>query len=128
MIPLKIQPFRERLSENVHATIQILIVGGFEFTVFQFERMARETMDVCLRVLKEQCQEQRIHIPYYLSDLLRSHFFRQPFLKIAVYAYLTDTYVPRFERLKRSILLYCGSSDFLGLVFFACIFSFFLVE
>ena len=55
-------------------------------------------------------------------------FFPTTFLKIAVYAYLTDTYVPRFERLKRSILLYCGSSDFLGLVFFACIFSFFLVE
>ena len=82
MIPLKIQLFRERLSENVHATIPIVIVGGFEFTVFQFERMARETMDVCLQVLKEQCQEQRInHIPYYLSDLLRSHFFRQPFSK-----------------------------------------------
>ena len=82
MIPLKIQLFRERLSENVHATIPIVIVGGFEFTVFQFERMARETMNVCLQVLKEQCQEQRInHIPYYLSDLLRSHFFRQPFSK-----------------------------------------------
>ena len=37
----------------MHATIPIVIVGGFEFTVFQFERMARETMDVCLRVLKE---------------------------------------------------------------------------
>ena len=73
---------KERLSENVHATIPIVIVGGFEFTVFQFERMARETMDVRLRVLKEHCQEQRInHIPYYLSDLLRSHFFRQPFSK-----------------------------------------------
>ena len=48
MIPLKIQLFRERLSENVHATIPIVIVGGFEFTVFQFERMARETMDVCM--------------------------------------------------------------------------------
>ena len=53
MIPLKIQLFRERLFENVHATIPIVIVGGFEFTVFQFERMARETMNVCLRVLKE---------------------------------------------------------------------------
>ena len=78
---LHIQLFRERLSENVHATIPIVIVGGFEFTVFQFERMARETMDVRLRVLQEHCQEQHIHIPYYLSDLLRSHFFRQPFSK-----------------------------------------------
>ena len=53
MILLKIQLFRERLSENVYARIPIVIVGGFEFTVFQFERMAREIMDVCLRVLKE---------------------------------------------------------------------------
>ena len=52
MIPLKIQLFREWLSENVHATIPILIVGGFEFTE-QFERMTREALYVCLRVLKE---------------------------------------------------------------------------
>ena len=31
----KIQLFRERLSEKVHATIPKGIVGGFEFTVFQ---------------------------------------------------------------------------------------------
>ena len=31
----KIQLFRERLSEKVHATILKGIVGGFEFTVFQ---------------------------------------------------------------------------------------------
>ena len=39
----------------MHATIPKAIVVGFEFTVLQkkFERMAREAMDVCLRVLKE---------------------------------------------------------------------------
>ena len=31
---MRIQLFRERLSEKVHATIPIGIVGGFEFTVF----------------------------------------------------------------------------------------------
>ena len=31
----KIQLFRERLSEKVHATIPKGIVGDFEFTVFQ---------------------------------------------------------------------------------------------
>ena len=60
----------------------------------KFERMIRETMDICLWVLKEsrnskfelqlqlQCQEQCIdHIPYYLSGLSCTHFFRQPFSK-----------------------------------------------
>ena len=54
----KIQLFRERLSEKVHATILKGIVGGFEFTITYcssktFERMTREAMNVCLRVLKE---------------------------------------------------------------------------
>ena len=52
----KIQLFRERLSEKVHATILKGIVGGFEFTSCSsktFERMTREAMNVCLRVLKE---------------------------------------------------------------------------
>ena len=31
----RIQLFRERLSEKVHATISKDIVGGFEFTVLQ---------------------------------------------------------------------------------------------
>ena len=31
----RIQLFRERLSEKVHATIPKGIVGGFEFTVLQ---------------------------------------------------------------------------------------------
>ena len=53
--------------------------------------MARQAMDVCLRVLKESndsrfnsysVREQRIdHIPFYLSRLSRAHFFRQPFSK-----------------------------------------------
>ena len=50
-----IQLFRERLSEKAHATIPIGIVGGLEFTVLQrkFDRLAREAMEICLRVLKE---------------------------------------------------------------------------
>ena len=34
-IALGIQPFRERLSEKVHASIPKGIVGGFKFTVLQ---------------------------------------------------------------------------------------------
>ena len=59
----------------------------------KFERMARYTMDVCLRVLKK-CNKSRLdsyrlrkcvdHIPYYLSGLSRAHFFRQPFSKYLV--------------------------------------------
>ena len=55
----------------------------------KFEKMARKTKDICLRVLKESNksmfdsysrQEQCIdHIPYYLLGLSRAHFFRQPF-------------------------------------------------
>ena len=81
-----IQLFRERLSEKVHATIPKGIVGGFELSVLskKFEKMAREAVDICLRVLKEsnKCrfdsysrQEQCIdHIPYCLSGLSRAHF------------------------------------------------------
>ena len=88
-----IQLFRERLSEKVHATIPKGIVGGFEFTVLQrnLKELARKAMKICLRVLKESNksrfdsysrQEQCIdHIPYYLSGLSHSHFFRQPFSK-----------------------------------------------
>ena len=56
----------------------------------KFERMAREAMDVCLRVLKERnkrnfdsyCLEQCIdHIPHYLSGSSGAHFCRQPFSK-----------------------------------------------
>ena len=90
---LRIQLFRERLSEKVHTTIPKGIVGGFEFTVLQrnLKELARKAMEMCLRVLKESNkgrfdsysrQEQCIdHIPYYLSGLSRAHFFRQPFSK-----------------------------------------------
>ena len=49
------QLFQERLPGKVLATIPKGIVGSFEFIVpsKKFERMAREAMDVCLRVLKE---------------------------------------------------------------------------
>ena len=73
MIPLKIQLFRERLSENVHATIPIVIVGGFEFTVFQFERMAREATDICLRVLKESNKSKFDSYSVRNSVLIISH-------------------------------------------------------
>ena len=48
--------FRERLSENVHATILKGIVGGFEFTVLQrnLKELARKAMKMCLRVLTER--------------------------------------------------------------------------
>ena len=93
MIIVVIQLFRERLSEKVHATIPKGIVGGFEFSVFQrnLKELARKAMEMCLRVLKESNksrfdsysrQQQCIdHIPYYLSGLLRAHFFQQPFSK-----------------------------------------------
>ena len=40
----------------MHATISKGIVSGFDFIVLQgnFERMAREPIDVCLPVLKER--------------------------------------------------------------------------
>ena len=43
-------------SRKVHETIPKGVVGGFEFTVVklkEFERIAREAMDICLRVLKK---------------------------------------------------------------------------
>ena len=57
----------------------------------KFQRMAREAMDVCLRVLKESNKSRFDsysvknkcidHIPYYLSGLSRAQFLRQPFSK-----------------------------------------------
>ena len=64
---------KERLSENVHATIPIVIVGGFEFTVFQFERMAREATDICLRVLKESNKSKFDSYSVRNSVLIISH-------------------------------------------------------
>ena len=82
----RIQLFRERLLEKVHATIPKGIVGGFEFTVLQrnLKELARKAMKMCLRVLKESNksrfdslsrQKQCIdHIPYYLLRLSCAHF------------------------------------------------------
>ena len=44
-----------QFAGKVHATIPKGIVGGFEFTVLQkiSERVAREALDVCLRVLQK---------------------------------------------------------------------------
>ena len=85
--PSRLRPLRERLSEKVYATIPKGSLGGFEFTLLQtdkFERIAREAMEVCLRVLKESSKsrldsysvrEQCIdRIPYYLSGLSRVLF------------------------------------------------------
>ena len=91
MYIVRIQLFRERLSEKVHATVSKGVVGGFyHFFSKKFQRMARKAMDVCFRVLKEsnkkgfdsysvrnKCID---HIPYYLSGLLRALFFRQRFI------------------------------------------------
>ena len=70
-----IQLFRERLSEKVHATIPKGIVGGFKFTVLQrnFERMAGEAMDVCLRVLKESNKSRFDSYSVRNSVLIISH-------------------------------------------------------
>ena len=70
-----IQLFRKRLSEKVHATIPIGIVGGFEITVLHgnFERMAREAMDVCFRVLKRNSKSRFDSYSVRNSVLIISH-------------------------------------------------------
>ena len=91
-----IQLFRKRLSEKVHATIPIGIVGGFEITVLHgnFERIAREAMDVCFRVLKGNSKSRFDSYSVRNSVLIishitfrdyRVHFFPTTFLEIAVY-------------------------------------------
>ena len=53
---MRIQLFRETFSEKVHATIaKGIIVDGFwvHYSSEKFGRMAREGMDVRLRVLNE---------------------------------------------------------------------------
>ena len=55
-----IQLFRERLSEELHATILKGIVGGFEFTVLQRSLKlwyGRQWTYVCERALKEGTKE-----------------------------------------------------------------------
>ena len=44
----RLQLFRERLSEKVHATIPKVIVGGFEFSVFQrnLKELAGKAMEM----------------------------------------------------------------------------------
>ena len=81
----RLQPFRERLSGKVHATILNGIAGGFEFSVFQrnLKELARKAMEMCFRVLKESNKSRLCidDIPYYLLGLSRAHFFRQPLSK-----------------------------------------------
>ena len=77
-----IQLFRERLSEKVHATIQKVIVGGFEFTVLQRKLIEwKERPWTCLRVpsYKVTCIDQVSHITF--RDCRVHIFFRQPFSK-----------------------------------------------
>ena len=81
--------------EKVHATIPKGSVGGFEFTVLQrlIERMAREAMDICLRVLKESNKSRFDSYSARNSELIvahinfwdcRVHIFPTTFLEIAV--------------------------------------------
>ena len=59
----------------MHATIPKGIVGDFEFTFFQkkYQRMAREAMDVCLRVLKESNKSRFDSYSVRKSALIISH-------------------------------------------------------
>ena len=59
----------------MHATIPKGIVGGFEFTDLskKFERMAREAIDICLRVLKESNKSRLDSYSVRNSVLLISH-------------------------------------------------------
>ena len=66
------QLFREKLSEEVHATISKGIVGGFELTDLQrnlkewHEKLA---IDACLRVLKES-EKSRFDSYYTVSGIV----------------------------------------------------------
>ena len=79
----RIQLFRKRLTEKVHATISKGSVSGFEITVLKrnFKRMAREAMDVCLRVLKRSsksrfdCYSVRSFVSQTTSRDCHVHFF-----------------------------------------------------
>ena len=56
-----IQLFRERLSEEVHATNPKGIAGGFEFAVLERnlkEYSTRDHMDIGLRMLKESSKSR----------------------------------------------------------------------
>ena len=96
---ITLQLFRERLSGKVHATIPKGIVGA-RFWVHcyskKFERMAREAIDVCLRMLKESNNRKSDSYSVRNSVTCWSHpilpfgivactFFPTTFLEIAVY-------------------------------------------
>ena len=71
-----IQLFGERLSEKVHATIPKGIVGGWfwvHFSSKKFKRLAREAMDICLRVLKESNKSRFDSYSVRNSVLIISH-------------------------------------------------------
>ena len=74
-VAFHIQLFRERLSENVHATIPERYCGWFWIHRFskRFERMTREAMDVCLRVLKESNKSRFDSYVVRNSVLITSH-------------------------------------------------------
>ena len=69
------QLFRERLSEKVHATIPKVSVGDFECTILQrlIERMAREVMNICLRMLKESNESRFDSYSARNSELIVAH-------------------------------------------------------
>ena len=71
----RLQPFRERLSGKVHATILNGIAGGFEFSVFQrnLKELARKAMEMCLRVLKESNKSRFDSYSVRNSVLIISH-------------------------------------------------------
>lgn len=82
--------FQENLSEKVHATIPILWVvlsSLFFKEILNNGERGHERMFVSAKGKQQkselrqlQCQGQSIyHIPYYLSGLSRTRFFRQPF-------------------------------------------------
>ena len=90
-----IQLFRERLSDNVHATTPKGIVDGFEFTVFQ--RNLKEWQErpwTCLRVVEESnngrfdsysVRNSVLNISHVTFRDCHLHIFSTTFLKIAVY-------------------------------------------
>ena len=90
--PTFVQLFRERLSEKVHATKPERYCGWFLVHCFskKFQRMAREAMDICLRVLKESnkssfdsysVRNKSLIISHITFQDCRVHSFRQPFSK-----------------------------------------------
>ena len=76
---MRIQQFRETFSEKVHATIaKGIIVDGFwvHCSSEKFERMAREAMEVRLRMINESNKSIGSTANYSVRDrvLIISHF------------------------------------------------------